>query len=64
MELSKDSKIADLLEKHPGVAEVLLSFGLPCHDCALCTRETLEEGARLTGVDPEAILEKLRTLER
>lgn len=63
MECSKDSKIADLLDQHPGVAEVLSSFGLPCHDCVLSTHETLEEGARLTGADTEAILAKLRALE-
>ncbi len=62
MEWSGWMKIADLLDSHPGAAEVLLSFGLPCHECVVAPRQTLEEGARLNGLDPEAILEKLRAL--
>ena len=59
---SKQIRIADLLDLHPGVAEVLLSFGLPCHDCVVAHTRTLEEGARLNGLDPEAILTRLRSL--
>ena len=62
MEASKDEKIIDILERHEGAAEVLLSFDLPCHECVVSTEETLEEGARLTGKDPDAIIEKLRAL--
>lgn len=62
MEVSKADKIIDILERHEGAAGVLLSFDLPCHECVVSTEETLEEGARLTGKDPDAIIEKLRAL--
>lgn len=62
MEASRDEKIIDILERHEGAAGVLVSFGLPCHECVVATEETLEEGARLTGKDPDAIIEKLRAL--
>ena len=62
MQPSKEMRISDLLDLHPGVAGVLRSFGLPCHECVVAPTETLEEGARLTGVRPEEILERCKEL--
>ncbi|MCZ6688870.1 MAG: DUF1858 domain-containing protein [Planctomycetota bacterium] len=59
---TKDTIIADLLDLHADVAKVLLSFGLPCHECVVAPVETLEQGASLTGLDADEILAKLREL--
>lgn len=52
--------IDDLLKAHPGAAEILRSFGLRCESCEIRYSETLEEGCRPLGIDPEAVLRKLR----
>jgi hybrid cluster-associated redox disulfide protein len=62
MDPSREMRIGDLLDLHPSVAGVLASFGLPCQECIVAPRETLEEGARLNGLDPEEILARLREL--
>lgn len=62
MQASKEMGIADLLALHPDAAQVLRSFGLPCDECIVASEETLEEGARRKGLDPEEVLARLRAL--
>lgn len=57
-----DMLIYDALGMHERAAEVFLSFGLPCHNCAVAEVETIEQGARSKGMDPGNILAKLNSL--
>jgi hybrid cluster-associated redox disulfide protein len=57
-----DMLIFDALGLHERAADVLKSFGLPCTDCAVAEVETIEEGARSKGIDPDKVLEKLNAL--
>ncbi len=57
-----DMLIFDALGLHERAAEVLESFGLPCVECAVAEVETIEEGARSKGIDPEKVLAKLNAL--
>ncbi len=58
----RGDNIEALLESHPGVADVLASFGLKCVDCIVAPTETLEEGCRPLGVDVDAVLAALNAL--
>ena len=41
------------------MAEVLGNFGMHCLGCALSHGETIEEAARVHGVDPDVMLKAL-----
>ena len=60
MEISKDTKIGDLLEKYPEKAEVLLEMGMHCLGCAMSQEETLEEACDVHGINVDELLEKLK----
>jgi hybrid cluster-associated redox disulfide protein len=55
----KDTLIHDILESLPEAEEIFQRYSLPCADCVVAQHETLEEGARLTGVSLEALLAEL-----
>jgi len=54
--------IFDALGLHERAAEALKSFGLPCTECVVAEVETIEEGARSKGIDPDKVLAKLNAL--
>lgn len=55
--------IADAWRRHPEAPEVFAKHHLPgCIDCPVSEGESVEEGARLHSIDPEALLADLRTL--
>lgn len=53
--ITKDILINDLIEKHPEVAEILMGYGLHCAGCHFSDSDTLELGARIHGLNDEAI---------
>ena len=53
--ISKDMKVADVIERHPELAVVLAGYGLSCVGCGLSGVDTLESGAKLHGMDEETI---------
>ena len=63
MKISKDIVIADLLEKDPETAEVLMDVGMHCFSCPASLGETLEEAAMVHGLDVEEVLQELNDFE-
>jgi hybrid cluster-associated redox disulfide protein len=59
LEISPQSKIADLVADLPIAQEVLTQFGLGCAGCGVSTYETIEQGARAHGLRPEPIIAAL-----
>lgn len=59
MEINKDTKIGEILEKAPEKAEILLSVGMHCIGCPVSQMETLEEACGVHGIDVEEVVEKL-----
>ena len=59
MEINKDTKLGEILEKAPEKAEILLSVGMHCIGCPVSQMETLEEACAVHGIDVEQIIEKL-----
>lgn len=56
MEITKDTKIGDLLNYDQSVAYILMLSGMHCVGCAISTNETLEEACAVHGLDAEDIL--------
>jgi len=62
-EISRSTKLVDLIEKSGTEAQRILSrFGLYCASCSQLGYETLEEGVRFHGLDPQKIEALLTTL--
>ena len=59
MEINKDIKIGELLEKHPEKAEVLLAAGMHCLGCPASQAETIEEACEVHGIDVEELVKEL-----
>ena len=55
-QITKDILINDLIEKHPEVAEILMGYGLHCAGCHFSNEDTLELGAKIHGLNDEAII--------
>lgn len=64
MKITKNTNIAELLEKHPETAEVFMGFGLHCSGCMAAIFDTLEQGAKAHGLSDETIGEIVRALEK
>ena len=52
-------KIEDVLRKYPQTIPVFQRFGIDCAECQLSGYEDLEHGAKVHGIDVEALLERL-----
>jgi hypothetical protein len=57
-----DDLLADVVDRHPGAKDVLLSFGLPCFKCIVAYRETLREGCAPLLLNAEEVLARLNAL--
>lgn len=54
--ITKDMLIADIMEKHPELAEVfMIDYGLHCFGCGASVFETLEQGMAIHGMSTEEI---------
>ena len=59
MEIEKNMKIGELLEKAPEKVEILLEAGMHCIGCPASQEETIEEACMVHGIDVEEIVEEL-----
>jgi hybrid cluster-associated redox disulfide protein len=56
--------ITDLLFLYPEIAEVLtFEYGLYCVNCFIADFDTLEEGAKIHGIDEEDFKKMIKHLE-
>ena len=62
MEITKDTIIEDVLKSHPEAIQVLMKYNLGCIACMGATQESIEQGARMHGIDPEPIVKELNEL--
>ena len=62
MEITKDTIIEDVLKAHPDAIAVLMKYNLGCVACMGATQESLEQGARMHGIDPEPLVKELNEL--
>ena len=62
MKITKNTKISELLEIDPKLAEVLMSSGMVCVGCPMAQMETLEQGCKAHGMTDKDIKELLEKL--
>jgi hybrid cluster-associated redox disulfide protein len=62
MEITKDTIIEDVLKSHPDAIQVFMKYNLGCIACMGATQESVEQGARMHGIDPEPIVKELNEL--
>ena len=59
MEINKDTKIGEIVEKYPEKVDVLLGAGMHCLGCPASQAETLEEACMVHGIDVEDLLKEI-----
>ena len=59
MQINKDTKIGEIIEKSPEKSEILLNAGMHCLGCPASQGETLEEACMVHGIDVEELIKKL-----
>lgn len=55
IKISKETPISALIQEHPEVEEILMSYGLHCVGCHFSEFDTLEDGAMMHGLSDEDI---------
>ncbi len=61
MEITKNTKIGELLEVAPEKAELLLEAGMHCLGCPASQAETLEEACEVHGINVDELVERLNS---
>jgi hybrid cluster-associated redox disulfide protein len=59
MEITRDMRIAEIVQKYPDTVKVFFEHGLMCVGCAAARFENLEQGAKAHGIDVDALVEDL-----
>lgn len=54
-EISKETPINRIIEEHPEAVDVFMAYGLHCIGCHFSEFDTVEDGARIHGMDDEDI---------
>ena len=57
--VSKDMGIMDIVTKHPETLEIFAQFGMGCIGCAAARFENLEAGAKVHGIDVDAMVKAM-----
>ena len=58
-QVTKDTKIGELLRLDADVAPILLSIGMHCLGCPASQNETIEEAAAVHGVNADELVAAL-----
>ena len=48
-----------ILQRHPELAEVFMEEGMHCIGCPMSASESIEDGCKAHGLEPEKIIKKL-----
>lgn len=62
--INKNTSIGDLIEENPDLNDVLYEYGLYCGNCFAASFDTLEEGAKLHGLEDDEIDELVQALNQ
>ena len=58
-QISKDTKIGELMTVFPEAAPILMEIGMHCLGCPASQGESLEEAAMVHGIDADLLVEKI-----
>ena len=59
--ITKDTTLAELIEKNPKAAFVLMESGLMCGACPMAQFETIEQGCAAHGINTKKMLKELNS---
>lgn len=59
MTITKDMTIGDVIKKYPPTVSALMSYGMGCIGCPSAQAESLEDAARVHGIDVEKLVTSL-----
>jgi len=62
MKITKESKLGDIIQKHPEAVESMMRAGLHCVGCHAAAFETIGEGAKAHGMSDDAIEKLLKEM--
>jgi len=57
--INKKMSFAEILQKHPGAEGILLEKGMHCIGCPMSRMESLEDGCKAHGLNPDEIVKEL-----
>ena len=57
--ITKEMGIMDIVTNHPETMEIFAQFGMGCIGCAAAHFENLEAGARVHGIDVDAMVKAM-----
>ena len=58
-QISKETRIGELLVTFPEAAPILMGIGMHCLGCPSSQMETIEEAAAVHGENPQAIVDRI-----
>lgn len=59
MEITKETRIGDILKEDINIANVLTAAGMHCIGCPASIGESLEEACAVHGLDADDVLEQI-----
>jgi hybrid cluster-associated redox disulfide protein len=59
---TRDMSMMEALQADPRARDVFAAYGMGCVGCMGVSVESIEDGARMHGIDPEAVLADLNKL--
>ncbi len=60
--ITKEMGIMDIVTSHPETLEVFSKFGMGCIGCAAAHFENLDAGARVHGIDVDAMVDEMNAV--
>lgn len=58
-QITKDMTFAEVLQKYPKAAPIFMKHGMTCIGCPFAAQETIEQGCKAHGLDPDKIIAEL-----
>jgi len=59
--VTKDMGIMDIVTQHPETLEIFAKYGMGCIGCAAAHFENLEAGAKVHGIDIDAMVNDMNS---
>jgi hybrid cluster-associated redox disulfide protein len=59
---TKDMSIMEVLQSDPRARDVFAALGMGCMGCIGVSMETIEDGAKMHGIDPTIVVAELNKL--
>ena len=62
--ITKEMAISEILEKKPEAAAIFMRHGIHCLGCVAAHFETLEQGAKAHGLNPDKLVNEINKIKK